>query len=259
MFCDNVQSVLEYLVKGRTRRELFRLLWAQQVEGNVSALARRVGVSFSAAYRELEAMRAAGLSRAERAGTQLVYRASQEHPHAGLLRELAVVSDDTPSERREDREEDVRSWLAVVGAPLGSPPSNAAMPPLEEVLAEALTLSHRDATVARVLPLVLWRQRDQLNLDELVRQATHRDERQALGYFLELAGRLGDDANLLKASVGLSDKRRTKPRMFFAGPHGRYAAAATRKNTPEAALKWGYLMSMGLDSFRSTFDKFAHP
>lgn len=170
------------------------------------------------------------MSRAERAGTELVYRARQEHPHAGLLRELAVVSADTPSDRREDREEDVRSWLAVVGAPLGSPPSKAAMPPLEEVLAEALTLSHRDATVARVLPLVLWRQRDQLSLDELVRHATHRDERQALGYFLELAGRLGDDAKLLKAAVGLSDKRRTKPRMFFVGPHGRYAVAATRKN-----------------------------
>ena len=45
--------------------------------------------------------------------------------------------------------------------------------------------------------------------------------------------------------------------MFFAGPHGRYELAATRRNTPPEALRWGYLMNLGIDSFRSTFDKFA--
>jgi hypothetical protein len=56
----------------------------------------------------------------------------------------------------------------------------------------------------------------------LLREATRRDERQALGYFLELAGRLGGEARLVKAARG-------------------------------------YLMNMGVDSFRSTFDKFARP
>jgi hypothetical protein len=45
--------------------------------------------------------------------------------------------------------------------------------------------------------------------------------------------------------------------MFFAGPHGRYQLAATRRNTPREALRWGYLMNLGMDSFRSTFAKFA--
>ena len=45
--------------------------------------------------------------------------------------------------------------------------------------------------------------------------------------------------------------------MFFTGPHGPRALAATRRNTPKEALRWGYLMNMGLDSFESTFDKFA--
>jgi hypothetical protein len=133
------------------------------------------------------------------------------------------------------------------------------MPPVEEVLAEALTLAHRDATVARVLALVLWRQRNHLNLDRLVEVATRRDERQALGYFLELAGRLGADDHLLQAAQRLRDKRRKRARMFFKGPYGPRSLALTRRNTPREARRWGFLMNMGLDSFRSTFEKFGGP
>jgi hypothetical protein len=45
--------------------------------------------------------------------------------------------------------------------------------------------------------------------------------------------------------------------MFFSGPHGHYELAATHRSTPPEALRWGYLMNLGMDSFRSTFDKFA--
>jgi hypothetical protein len=96
-----------------------------------------------------------------------------------------------------------------------------------------------------------------VDLDRLVLEATGRDERHALGYFLELAGRLGGDTRFVETAHRLSDRRRRKARMFFAGPHGRYELAATRRNTPPEALRWGYLMNMGMDSFRSTFDKFA--
>ena len=92
---------------------------------------------------------------------------------------------------------------------------------------------------------------------ELVLEATRRDERQALGYFLKLAGLLGGDATLVEASRGLRDKRRTKARMFFDGPHGRHARALALRNTPKEARQWGYLMNMGLDSFRTVFEKFA--
>jgi hypothetical protein len=109
------------------------------------------------------------------------------------------------------------------------------------------------------LPLVLWRWRAQLDLDRLLREASRRDERQALGFFLELAGRLGHEPRLVGAARALHDKRRKKARMFFAGPHGPRALATTRQHTPREALHWGYLMNMGVDSFRSTFDKFARP
>lgn len=246
-------------MKGRARRELFRLLWGQGVAGNISDLARRAKVIFSAAHRELEAMRGAGLAQAERSGTELVYRAESGHPQAGLLRQLAKAPVGVQAHDRGDHDDDVRGWLTAAGAPLGSPRPRRRSPPLEEALVEALTLSHRDATVARVLPLVLWRQRERLNLDRLVLQASRRDERPALGYFLELAGQFGGDAHLVRAARALRDRRRTGTRPFFTGPQGRHAAAVARRNTPKEALRWGYVMNMGLDSFKAMFDKFAGP
>lgn len=247
------------MVKGRARRELFRLLWGRSAAGSVSDLSRLANVTFSAAYRELDAMRTAGLAHVERHGTELVYSAEPDYHHAELLRQLASASGNTETEKRAHLDEQVRSWLASLGAPLGSAETKGPVPSPEQVVGEALSLSHRDATVARVLPLVLWRQRDQLDFDRLLHEATRRDERQALGYFLELAGRLGDQPRLVEAAAALRDKRRKRVRMFFAGPHGPRALAATRRNTPKEALRWGYLMNMGMDSFRSTFDKFAGP
>ncbi len=55
--------VLDYLVTSRSRRQLLRALWARGASGSVSELARASGVSFAAAHRELEAMRAADLVR----------------------------------------------------------------------------------------------------------------------------------------------------------------------------------------------------
>jgi len=244
-------------MRGQVHREVFRLLWGKLAVGNVSALSRLAGVSFSAVHRELESMREAGLALCERVSAELQYRAKTDHPQAELLRQLANVSDEAEATNQGSHDEQVRRWLATVGAPLGSPEPTTPVPILEEVLAEGVKLSHRDATVARVLPVALWRRRKHVNLDRLVLEATRRDERPALGYFLELAGSLGGDATLVEAARALKDGRRRRVRMFFHGPHGRYALALTVRNTPKEARRWGYLMNMGLDSFRSVFEKFA--
>ncbi len=248
--------MLDYLVKSRARRELFRLLWGNRSVGSVSDLSRLAGVTFSAAHRELAAMHAAGLARAGRSGKELSYAAENLHPQAALLKRLAKAPVAVSSEGRTNHDENVRARLASLGAPLSSPHPKTPPPVLEEALAEALVLSHRDATVARVLPLVLWRHRDRLDLDRLVLLASRRDERSALGLFLELAGRLGRDPVLVRAAQCLRDRRRTKVRPFFFGPLGPHAAAAARQNTPKEALRWGYVMNMGLDSFKAMFEKF---
>jgi hypothetical protein len=248
--------MLSYLMKARGRRQLFRLLWRENAAGSVSALARRGKLAFSTAYRELEGLRAAGLAVVERTGTELVYRADLDHPEGELLRRLATLSEVSRKPQRA-ADAEVRTWLANVGAPVGSPDPTKSTPPVETVLASALALSHRDPTVARVCPLMLWRHRKQMDMGRLKLEATRLDEKQTLGYFLELAATFGGDTSLRKTARKLNDRRRTRSRMFFAGQHGPLELAQTRRNTPKEATKWGYLMNMSVDSFRSTFEKFS--
>jgi hypothetical protein len=252
-----ISDVLDYLVKSRARRQLFRLVWGEGASGSVSELSRLAKVAFSAAHRELDAMREAGMARVERLGAGLVCSAESSHPQAELLRQLARSSEARVGSTSTESDEQVQAWLANAGAPLGFPEAPGNVPPLETVVAAALSLAHRSPTVARVLPLVLWRQRQQLDLDLLRREATRRDEAQALGYFLELAGRLGNEPRLVEAAGLLRDRRRRRLRPFFAGSNGPRALAAMRRNTPREARRWGYLMNIGRDSFQATFDKFA--
>jgi len=242
-------------VKASVRRGLFRVVWGEGASGSVSELARRANVAFSAAHRELQAMAEAGLASAERAGAEVVYRANDGHAHAELLRGLATAPERPEIPANVDRDEQVRGWLTSAGAPLGAATPAGPLPPLEAVVASGLQLAHRDSTVARVMPLVLWRQREQLDFARLRTEATRRNEAPTLGYFLELAGKLGHEPDLLHASAALRDRRRKKVRQFFSGVHGPRALAAMRRNTPREARRWGFLMNMGVDSFRSTFDK----
>ena len=248
--------LLSYLVTSRARRDLLRLLWVEGFVASVSDLARRGRVSFAGAYRELESMRVEGLALSERVGAAVVYRANPRYPQSGLVRQLLKEDEAHAAPLPVSDGERVRGWLAAVGAPLPvSRPPEEPMPRLEEVLAEGLVLSHRDATVARALPVARWRQRDRWNYDRLVQAATRRNERQALGFFLYLTGRLSGSARWASLSDRLRDRRRSREQPFFAGRKGHTALALARKRTPPLALRWGYLMNMGLDRFASVFAK----
>ena len=250
--------MLDYLVTSRVRRELLRLLWGENRSGSVSELARAAKVNFSAAHRELEGMFRAGLVTTERRGAELLYERAEKHPEAPLLRRLAQARSEKTvvPKGRVVFDNEVRGWLSSLGAPLSA--TGVTPPPsLEVVLADALVLAHTDATVTRVLPLVLWRQRSAMNLERLFEQARKRNEGQALGYFLEMAGRLGNAPSLVTAAKLLVDRRRRRPRMFFSGPHGPRAVAAARARKSPVARRWGYLVNAEEDSYRSLFDKFA--
>jgi len=244
--------VFEYLVTSRARRQLLRRLWADRVRGSVSALARASGVSFAAAHRELEAMKAAGLTVAERDGVATVYRANLAHPQADVLTALLTAA--RPAHGASD-EQRLRGRLAALGAPLGGPAQARGHPPPEEVLADGLVLAHHSPTVARVLPVAFWRQRDKLEYERLEREATLRDERQALGFYLELTGQLGGDRRLVRRASRLRDRRRTALRAFFSGGRGSFARAAAQERSPALARRWGFLMNMELESFATTFRK----
>jgi hypothetical protein len=246
--------VLSYLVASRARRQLLRLLWLEGAGGSVSALARAAGVSFAAAHRELEAMKAAGLALAKRDGVATIYRANLAHPQAEVLRSLLAVTQETETAAADQR---LRGQLTALGTPLGGPAPRGRQLAAEDVLADGLVLAHHSPTVARVLPVAFWRQRDTLDYERLERAATERDERQALGFYLELTGKLGGDRRLRRLASRLRDHRRTGLRPFFFGGRGALAMQLAREKTPALARRWGFLMNMELESFASAFRKHA--
>jgi hypothetical protein len=209
-------------------------------------------VSFAAAHRELEAMKAAGLALAKRDGVATVYRANFAHPQAEVLTSLLAVGQATDAAPEDQW---LRGQLTALGAPLGGPAPKSRRLSAEDVLADGLVLAHHSPTVARVLPVAFWRQRDTLDYERLEHAATERDERHALAFYLELTGKLGRDRRLVRRASHLRDHRRTALRPFFSGGRGAFGMQLAHEKTPAVARRWGFLMNMELDSFASAFRK----
>src|SRR5438477_13123334 len=101
--------------------------------------------------------------------------------------------------------EDLRAWLARYGAPLlgSSAVEGHAAPSREDVFAEALGLARKDSSVARALPVALWRNRSKLDLLKLKAMASNAGQERTLGFFLDLTGRLGRRRKLTQAAPSL--------------------------------------------------------
>lgn len=155
-----------------------------------------------------------------------------------------------------DRHALTRAWLAHYGAPLygGAAVEGLRAPGLERVLARALPLSRRDATVARALPVLLWLQRARVDMAELQRRARRTGQARRLGFFLDLTGRLAGDDGLARAARGLRGSGRPR-RLDFFPTRGRLERQLAEAHTPPVARDWGYRMNMGMDSFESMFTK----
>jgi hypothetical protein len=79
------------------------------------------------------------------------------------------------------------------------------------------------------------------------------------GFFLALTTVLSDEQQFASLASLLKDKRLRGSRYFFHGVESPRAKQLAKLKTPVIAQEWGFLMNMGLDSFRSTFDTFAVP
>src|SRR6187402_122424 len=218
--------MLDYLVTSRTRRVLLHLLWAEGRSGSVSALARASGVNFSAVHRELDTMKEAGLALAERLGPALEFRANRAHPHAGTLLSLLA--------------------LPAPAALLAAPTKADRGPSAEDALLDDLVAAHESEASALALPRVIWRQRDSLDYRRLTREAIRRNEGPALGFYLQLTGRLGGDLRLVQRAWPLRDGRRTAARPFFIDQ-------TTCGRPLPLARRWGYLVDVEIARFAAAF------
>jgi hypothetical protein len=248
--------VLSFLVTSNARRHLLQLLWGEGAAGSCTELASKAGVAFANAYRELQAMKDLELVTTELQGAALAYRANDGHPDADLLRQL--VARRPVGRPPDDHADHVRGWLIQLGAPLADGNSDAPPPRQEDALADGVKLAHRDAAVARVLPLCFWYHRDHLDFGRLAARARRDREKHALGFFLDLTTELSKDRRFAKFAAELRDRRVHQTHDFFPGaaltPRAR---AQAERNTPAVARRWGYRMNMDLENFRSLFEKFA--
>jgi hypothetical protein len=145
----------------------------------------------------------------------------------------------------------VRGWLVDLGALLDARRRRPLSP--ERALAAAARLSHRDPSVARILPALIWKHRDRLDPGRLVTEARRQGEKQALGFFIEMAAELGEDPSLACWAEPLRDRRVRATTDFFHGSRSPSARRLSEMHTPPVARRWHYRLNMGLDSFEASF------
>ncbi|MEP6654062.1 MAG: hypothetical protein ABJA82_11935 [Myxococcales bacterium] len=127
---------------------------------------------------------------------------------------------------------------------------------MERVLVRALRLSHDDASLTRALPVVLWQNRLQLDLDALMHETFQANETQALGFLLELTDILAGEEFFGPALDVLRDKRYRRELFYFrADEDSPLSKELARARTPDVARRWKFLMNMPFDSFQSMFRK----
>ena len=246
--------MLSFLVTSKARRRLLELLWLHEATGTASELARRARVGFSTAYQELKAIESFGLVSVRGEGAREVYAAAKDHPDADLLRRL-VASKPSSAAPRDEAAETVRRRARSLGAPLPVPPEPVPDAAREQAVVEAVRLARRDATLARVMPVLLWRQRDKLDLERLRAAALRAHEKHALGFLVALTAELAGDDSLRAWAERLRDHRARGVRPFFVLPSARTARSLAARRTPQVARDWGFSMDLDLDSFRTAFDK----
>lgn len=252
-------NALNYLMPSRARRELLKALWQEGCRGPVSELARLSGVAFSTAQRELMEMKDSGLAKLEYVGNATVYQANTKHPDGDLLRKLLsgkVLKKKTESGRDTRESQNILAHLKAMGAPLGGTETKRQRQSDESMLAKALVLAQENSTLARTLPIVLFKNLEKIDLAKLEVSAKKMGAGQILGFFLDLTGELADNPALRAKADSMRDRRFKKTRDFFKGNLGSYARRLADLNTPPIARKWHYRMNMKMDSFRSMFNKY---
>lgn len=242
--------MLQFLVTSKVRRRLLVLLWGEKASGSVSHLADLADVSFASAHSELQAMHRLRIVASKRSGAREVFSANPDHPDAELLSKLARA--DVPSRPIPAvGDEQLKQKLVFLGAPLrGVRGLPVPVPEILPTLALGADLARRDSVVARCMPICFWTNRDRLDAASLQHLSATPEQKHAVAFFLELAAELGGDRRLAGLAEWLRDQRLTQLRPFF------HAMKPGSARDFALAAKWGFMINVELDSFRSLFDKF---
>ncbi len=249
--------LLEYLVPSRARREVWKALRSEGAGLTVRALARQAGVPYSNAHREILRMKELGLLRTEWVGKSLLCAWNKRHPAARKLAELMGATRDFDAV--ESADDAVYGSLKSWGAGLARDTAAAKPLGLDETLAYGVALARRDPDIAQIWPVVLAKNRAQVDLDRLGTLVRRLGQKRALGFLLTLTGLLLKDPSLAAAARRCRDSRVRRTQAFFSNPNAKRTRALAEGTTPKVARDWHFSMNTSLESFQSHFGKFVRP
>jgi DNA-binding transcriptional ArsR family regulator len=246
---------MDALFPSRARRAIVELLFSGRLsQASMSELARRAGLTPRAVAVEVEKLAEAGLVEVEAIGPAHVVRANDAHPVAGPLRDLLTAASAAPKTDHDDRK--VRRALAAFGAPLLGEEPRATWSLSESVL-RGLRLARTDATVLRVLPVVLAKHAREIDWTDLMERARRMNLRAELGMLLDLTGTVAGLPEMRARSKELADARRKRVR-FFPEVSGVFERRLAEQRSPASATRWHFAMNMTEESFRELVRKHVH-
>lgn len=251
-----VSTALDALFPSKARRALLETLFSGTLESaSVSELARRARLTPRAVSVEVEKLQEAGLVEVEAIGSAHVVRANGRHPVSAALKRLLNSARPGLGEGADAERRTVRESLAAYGAPLlGDEPRRHYT--LSDTVLRGLKLARTDATVLRVLPLVVFKHVRDFDWTDLRERARRMNLKAELGMLLDLTSDVASLPAVRAEARQLSDGRRKRKR-FFHPVHGQFERELAQMRTPASAARWGFFLNMPEDAFRETLRKHA--
>lgn len=246
-----------YFLKSERHKKLLELLFFHDDAFSAFELSKLTGLPYATVYSEMNHLKNSGAISEKIVGKTKLYRNRLPANIKSALEVLLGIS--IPRDRDTELSPlEVRAALQEAGAPIVLEGDSATTSlSLEEALARGSLLAKQDPSLARAIPVVLFKNKFNLETNRLLVFARRLQVKQELGFFLELTSELSKEQMFKRAAKPFRDKRLHLISDFFvdqsSSPMQRFLA---ERNTPELARKWKFRMNMSLATFQSTFERF---
>jgi hypothetical protein len=190
-----------YFLKSNEHRTFLELLVSGSTAYSKTDLAKLSGLPYATTHAEVAKLESMGVLAKESSGGRTTYRMSLP---SDLKQALLLLFNLKGRDQSVKTENNVRASLQELGAPLvlDAQRSVRFVPEksLEETLVRSAVHAKKDPSVARTLPLALFKNLDSLDQELLKYWATKLKAKQELGMFLELSAELAHSPKLKKLS-----------------------------------------------------------
>jgi hypothetical protein len=245
-----------YFLKSNEHRTFLELLVSGSTGYSKTDLSKLSGLPYATTHAEVAKLESTGLLSKQTSNGRSTYQLSLT---PDTKQALLLLFNLKGRDHDVNSEENVRVSLQELGAPLvlDAQPSVRFVPlqSLEETLVRSAVHAKKDPSVARTLPLALFKNVENLDHELLKYWATNLKAKQELGMFLELSAELAKSPKLKKLSKLFKDKRVKEMKDFFE-TKSPLLRELSERNTPDVARRWKFRMNLSMDSFQSTFDRF---